>query len=308
MRAIKTAGKRGLRKLFEIGQRFGLNILPTHFYSEIPSVRALRASKTWRRPMDMVGVGGADVDEQVGHFAWLFEQAGDLDWQDLGVYRTAVAANGEGGGYGAIEAEVLFAFIIAHRPRRVVQVGCGVSTSVILQAAGHCGHPIDVTCIEPYPSRYLADLDAAGRIRLIAEPAETVDHDVFATLDRGDLLFIDSTHCVRPGSEVNRLILDVLPRAQSEIFVHFHDIYFPYDYQRRLLSDELFFHNESSLLHAFLVNNNHFRILFSLSQIHYDAGEAIHRYLPHYRPQSSSDGLAATHEGHFPSATYLVAA
>ena len=53
------------------------------------------------------------------------------------------------------------------------------------------------------------------------------------------MLFVDATHTVKPGSEVNRIILDVLPRLDAGVFVHFHDIYFPYDYQRGLLSSEL---------------------------------------------------------------------
>src|SRR5690606_17232979 len=107
--------------------------------------------------------------------------------------------------------------------------------------------------IEPFPSAFLLDAHTNGQITLIEKKAELVPRETITKLQQGDMLFIDSTHTVKPGSEVNRIILDVLPRLNDGVFVHFHDIYFPYDYQRSLLSSELFFNSESTLLHAFLI-------------------------------------------------------
>ena len=81
----------------------------------------------------------------------------------------------------------------------------------------------------------------------------------------GDLLFIDSTHAVRPGSEVNYLIHEVLPRLKPGVWVHFHDIYFPYDYARDTLDGDMLFPQESTLLYAFLTGNDHFKVEASLS-------------------------------------------
>jgi hypothetical protein len=138
------------------------------------------------------------------------------------------------------------------------------------------------------------------------EGAETVSLATLTALEKGDMLFVDSTHTVKPGSEVNRIILDVLPRLGAGVFVHFHDIYFPYDYQRGLLSSELFFSAESTLLHAFLINNARCRILLSLSMLHYGAPDRMKALFPHYEPQSNVDGLAGTGGRHFPNATYLL--
>ncbi len=125
-------------------------------------------------------------------------------------------------------------------------------------------------------------------------------------LDKGDMLFVDSTHTVKPGSEVNRIILDVLPRLPTGVFVHFHDIYFPYDYQRGLMSTELFFNTESTLLHAFLINNAYCRIVLSLSMLHYAVPRKLMALIPHYEPQGNADGLRSAGGIHFPSATYLL--
>ena len=140
----------------------------------------------------------------------------------------------------------------------------------------------------------------------MSERAEVVDRDILTALDPGDILFVDSTHTVKPGSEVNRLILDVLPRLKSGVFVHFHDIYFPYDYQPTLLSSELFFSVESTLLHAFLIGNGHCRIVLSTSMLHYAAPERIAALFPRYAPQNNANGLITERGEHFPSATYLL--
>ncbi len=306
MLAIRETLKIGLRRLFETGQRFGVNILPKQFYSSIPDIGALRQDDFWRRQFDMVGVAGADLAGQIAFLDDLCPAELSGQWAALDVHATASKENGQGGGYGVIEAETLHAFIRRHLPRRIVQVGCGVSTSAILRAAQMAEYKPEVICVEPYPSRFLLKAQNEGRIQLVSERAEIVDRDVLTALDAGDMLFIDSMHTVRPGSEVNRLILDVLPRLKPGVFVHFHDIYFPYDYQRTLLSSELYFSVESTLLHAFLIGNSRCRIVLSTSMLHYAAPERMATAFPRYAPQKDGNGLKAEGGEHFPSATYLL--
>jgi hypothetical protein len=306
MRAIKDTLKNGLRGLFEIGQCFGFNILPMHFYSSTPDIRILRRGESWAKPFDMVGVAGADLTEQIAFLEDLCLPGLSGQWAALDVHATASRENGQGGGYGVIEAELLHAFICRHLPRRIVQVGCGVSTSVILRAARMAGYDPEVICIEPYPSPFLLAANKEGRVRLVSERAEIVDRDILTALDLGDMLFIDSTHTVKPGSEVNRIILDVLPRLKFGVFVHFHDIYFPYDYQRALLTSELFFGVESTLLHGFLIGNSRCRIALSTSMLHYALPDRIAQLFPRYAPQNNVNGLATEGGEHFPSATYLL--
>jgi hypothetical protein len=97
----------------------------------------------------------------------------------------------------------------------VTQIGCGVSTAIVLNAAEHARYEPEVTCLEPYPSGWLQEQASAGRIKLVDRPAQMVAFDTIAGLDIGDLLFIDSTHAVKPGSEVNYLIHEVLPAAEA---------------------------------------------------------------------------------------------
>jgi hypothetical protein len=222
------------------------------------------------------------------------------------IFDYACRANGVVG-YGPIEADFLFCFISTKRPRRVIQVGAGVASAVMLLAAGECGYKLDLTCIDPFPTGFLCRGKDSGQLELIADEAQQVDVSVLAALSAGDLLFIDSTHTVRVGGEVNMLVLEVLPRLKPGVWVHFHDVYFPYDYPRSVFT-ESFFPTESTLLHAFLTCNSRFVLRASLSMLHYAAPERIRELLPNYLPAPNDDGLnVAGSEGHFPSSAYLQA-
>jgi hypothetical protein len=114
---------------------------------------------------------------------------------------------------------------------------------------------------------------------------------------------------VRPGSDVNYLILEVLPRLSPGVVVHFHDIYLPYDYPRDVLRN-YFQWMETSLLRAYLIHNSRASILFSLSHLHYERRDVLARVFPEYSPALDEDGVSIAREssstgGHFPSSTYI---
>lgn len=199
---------------------------------------------------------------------------------------------------------VNFCYIYKMKPKKVIQIGCGLSTSVILQASLEADYNPEIVCIEPYPNKFIKKIAREGKITLLAEKAQDVSVEVLTDLGEQGLLFIDSTHTVKPGSEVNRIILEVLPRLKKGNYVHFHDIYFPYDYGRNILTDCLFFWNESPLLHAFLINNSNYTIKASLSMLHYGKKNELKKYLINYSPQPDADGLPAG-KGHYPSSIYL---
>ncbi|MBV8903082.1 MAG: class I SAM-dependent methyltransferase [Acidobacteriia bacterium] len=305
-RKLRNRLKSGAHSLFVAGQKFGWDILPRHFYSSIPDIAELRSEEAWRTPSSLVGVNGADVACQMHFVRECCPSALQERLRQGGIHAYACHENGEPG-YGAVEADFLFCFIASKRPKRIVQVGCGVSTAVILLAAKESAYRPQITCIEPFPTAYLKRLAESKWIDLVPAKAQHVDLALFSDLDAGDLLFIDSTHAVRPGSEVNRLILEVLPRVNPGCFVHFHDIYFPYDYQSTVLTT-LFFAGESTLLHAFLINNARYWIAACFSMLHHACRQEMQAIFPHYRPAPMHNGLHLEPggSGHFPSSIYLV--
>ncbi len=304
-RKLRNFGKGSLHRLFEAGQRAGIDVLPRHFYSSIPDLKTLHESPHWRRPLSMVGVDGVDPERQLAFVAECCPDAirDRLARGDIASH--AIRTNGEPG-FGPIEADFLYAFVASKRPKKVVQIGSGMSTAVIMLAAQDNELPIEIVCIEPYPNSFLKSTARAGAIRLIAEKAQLVSLEELLAIGDGDLLFVDSTHTVQPGGEVNRIILEVLPRLAPGSHVHFHDITFPYDYTRALLTGDFFFPGESTLLHAFLVNNSRVSVSVALSMLHYQRPQELRRFLPNYDPQPNDDGLEIPgSRGHFPSSAYL---
>lgn len=303
-RNLRNQLKSVLHGVFAIGQKVGLDILPRHFYSAIPDIGELERGESWKRPSSMMGVAGTDIESQLG-----FLRQCCLPFQDRlrrgGIYEHACAENGEGG-YGHVEAEFLYCFVRTKRPTRIVQVGAGVSTAVIVLAAKEEGYVPRLICIDPFPTGYLTRLAEGKLIELISKKVQETDLKLLTGLKSGDLLFIDSTHAVRPGGDVNWIILEALPRMPSGAFVHFHDVFFPYDYEPTVLTT-LFFGAESTLLHAFLINNQRYAIAASLSMLHHARPQQLQSIFPNYRPAVMSYGLHAgrRHPGHFPSATYL---
>ncbi|MEA2536317.1 MAG: hypothetical protein QOF11_551 [Chloroflexota bacterium] len=306
-RAAKDAAKRLLWHANDLSTRIGLFILPNHYYTPVSDIRALAKSQhIWAKAVSMQGVE-MDLTAQL---EWLKAGIGPYEAEFHGNSTYVEGVNkGFGPGFGYIEAQCLYGAIRYLKPKRVIEVGSGVSTGCVLKASQHNalrdGVPeAHVTCIEPYPRPALRTLP----VQIIERPVETLDPSIFDQLEAGDFLFIDSSHAVRPGGDVLYLYLTVLPRLKPGIVVHIHDIYLPYLYQRDLLSS-LFQWTETALLLALLTNNPKVKVLACLSYLHYEAPDALREVFPEYEPQKSDAGLSdPSTPGHFPSSTYLLTA
>jgi predicted O-methyltransferase YrrM len=125
-----------------------------------------------------------------------------------------------------LDAAAAYAIVRRERPRRIVEIGSGHSTRFMAQAVQDGELSTRITCIDPQPRATLSKLDVEHRQALL----QGVDPAVFEALAPGDILFIDSSHIAMPGTDVDRLFLDVLPRLASGALVHIHDITLPYGY------------------------------------------------------------------------------
>jgi Methyltransferase domain len=302
IRRLKNLSKQALRTGFELGQRFGVDVLPRHFYSEIPDIRILRSTTAWKAPRSMLGIyGTSDAQLQwVDHCTKPYRQ----NLRNFQVHQNAVRMNGSDEGYGEVEADLLYCFVRSFQPKRIVQIGCGVSTAVCLIAATDEGYTPEITCIEPYPTTFLKREDAAGRLTLVPKKIEEVGPECATSLGSGDLFFVDSSHTLAPAGEVNLIVLEALPRITTGVYVHFHDIHFPYDYSPDTLSSALFFQHETALLYAFLLMNDHFEVTASLSMLHHSNLNELVQFFPDMRPRDFDEGLTRTH-GHYPSSIFL---
>jgi predicted O-methyltransferase YrrM len=269
----------------------------------------LKTREIWANKSELPGVV-FDLEKQIENLKNICvpfkkEYAGN------NIYREALEKN-FGHGFGYIEAQALHSVVRYFKPRKIVEVGSGTSTFCSLKAAqinkNETRVNSEIVCIEPYPHKSLRMLP---EVQIIQKEVQTIPYELFTSLQERDLLFIDSSHTVKPSSDVNFIILEILPRLQKGVIVHFHDIFFPYDYQRDILTS-YFQWCETSLLRAFLINNSKINIVFCLSSLHYNKPEILKIVFPEYQPQNDVNGLTygfyppfANIEKHFPTSIYL---
>lgn len=305
IRQFKETAKASLRHAFHLGQRAGVDILPRHFYSEVPNIQRLKQTDHWREPYSLIEIAGADdIEGQAATLqSWFAGEVGEAA-RDRDVHAEAAARNGEPGYGGRIDCSCLYAFVRSRQPKQIVQIGCGVSTAICLIAAKDSSYQPKITCIEPYPTDFLLREAEAGTIELIQKPVEALPLTYFEHLNPGDLFFVDSTHTLGPAGEVTRIILEMLPRLPAGCVAHFHDIWLPYDYVPKVLDGTVFFWHETALLMAYLSGNSRRRVLLSMSLIHHRSSSTLQEVMPCYTPMPMERGVRQG-TGHYPNSFYL---
>ena len=246
------------RRIFDAGEAMGVHILPVHYYSPVPVVSALPES-TWR-PYDLTGVEWR-ADEQRELIRRLARWQPELSELAASAHDEPAAFRFNNAAFAPTDAAVYYGMIREFQPRRILEVGGGHSTLLSTYPARRNGSTV-VDCIEPFPMPILRE-NPNGLRRLLETPVQDIPLDEFTSLERGDILFIDCSHVSRVGSDVNHLILRVLPHLQDGVLVHVHDIFLPDEYPRTWVTEQKLFWSEQYVLHAFLMFNTSFRILCS---------------------------------------------
>jgi hypothetical protein len=165
------------------------------------------------------------------------------------------------GNFMAGDAHVYWA-ILRGAPRRVFEIGAGNSTVLAATAAERNrvdGRETEVVAIDPYPAPVLQSLD--GLVRVMPQKLQDVDRDLFLELDDGDVLFIDSSHVLRMGGDVEIEYLEILPRLRPGVLVHVHDVNLPRRYPRTYFDSGTYW-NEQAVLQAFLAFNSRFEVVW----------------------------------------------
>ena len=155
----------------------------------------------------------------------------------------------------------LYCMIRLNKPKKIVEIGSGYSTKIILLAMGKNekdGFPCSLIAIEPYPKKFLTDISLSN-FKLLEEKIQNVDHNlIFDT----DMLFIDSTHVSKFQSDVNTEIFQIIPTLKVGTLIHWHDIMIPGDYPENWIRNGNKFWNESYLVHAFMLYNESFEVVW----------------------------------------------
>jgi len=191
--------------------------------------------------------------------------------------------------YGPGDAAVFRAMLAQLRPVRLIEVGSGYSTALALDETERNSDlsDLEITCVEPYPERLLKLLKVTDcdRLTLLRQPVQELPLATYERLGPRDVLFIDSTHVVKAGSDVVWLFLHVLPVLAPGVIVHIHDVFWPFEYPETWLRQHRDW-TEAYLAHAFLLGNSHWHIMFFSSWFWHCHGKLVPKSLAQEEPGS----------------------
>lgn len=267
--------------------RIGVIPIRRHYYE--PFIEPDRLA----RPLDAErALPGVDWDiehqlEQLEELRYAHELA------DLSAPRTsALEFRLNNGSFESGDAEYLYQMVRAKRPKRVYEIGSGNSTLMVRRAIAKttdedssysCKH----VCIEPFEAPWL---ERSG-VLVLRQRVEDVPRALFHELRENDLLFIDSSHVIRPQGDVVIEYLEILPSLHPGVIVHIHDIFSPRDYPREWVIDRLRLWNEQYLAEAFLSHNASWRVIGALNLLHHSHFEALKRVCPYLTPDREPGSL-----------------
>lgn len=184
------------------------------------------------------------------------------------------------GSYESGDAELLYDIIRHYKPKRIIEIGSGQSTLMAkialsrnsAEGSQECLH----VCIEPYEQPWLESKE----VNVIRKRVEFCDKSIFDTLEENDILFIDSSHIIRPQGDILYEYLEIIPVLKKGVLIHVHDIFTPRDYPRSWIVDDRRLWNEQYLLEAFLSFNSNFRILLAANWLNNNHFEKLTEACP----------------------------
>jgi hypothetical protein len=236
---------------------------PGHYYSPVPSIAEIKQNEREIFKLPTKSIAGIDLNigkqlNLINSFKPFYNQ---LPFSPRKQSKFRYYYDNPYYSYG--DAISLYCMLRFLQPKRIIEVGSGFSSAVTLDVREHfLDKKLECTFIEPYPERLQSLLKQDDRVKLISARLQDVTLDAqLNELENNDILFIDSTHVSKTGNDVNKLYLDTLPNLNSGVYIHIHDIFYPFEYPKEWVFEGRAW-NEIYLLKAFLQFNSKFEIIF----------------------------------------------
>ncbi len=214
--------------------------------------------------------------------------------------------NKYGKGYGYLESIILQSMIAEIKPKKIIEIGSGISTFCMLSALKELNYKFEMLIVDPFVSKELETLVSKNiNITIIKEKAENVELNNYLNF-YADFLFIDTSHAVKPLGDVDFIYNRLLPKINNCI-IHIHDIYFPYLYQNNLKENPWYQWSETQLLYCYLTNNNKSKIILNTSELFHNKKDVYKKIFPNIKLAKFEKGLRIDKDidRYFPSSIYL---
>jgi predicted O-methyltransferase YrrM len=250
-----------------------------HYYSPIASVDTIkeRQNEIWKEVGIDKGIKGIDLNvsgqlELLGEFSAYYDEIPFAAEKKEGLrYRF------ENSFYSYTDGIMLYSMIRHFTPKRIVEIGSGYSSALMMDTNERFfDGRIRLTFVEPYPERLyslMSEKDKAAAT-VLEKPVQEIDPAHFSALEPGDILFIDSSHVAKCGSDVNYIFFEIFPLLQKGVLIHFHDIFYPFEYPKEWVFNGWGW-NEDYFLKAFLMYNDQFAIRLFSHYLHLHHREAF---------------------------------
>jgi hypothetical protein len=277
---------------FEIWEKQGYHVTPVHFYFPIPDSREID-EKILNRRNEFKGININEM-RQLQLLA-VFTNSYRGEYARFPVNKTDIPYEYylRNGVFESVDGEILYCMIRHFKPRRILEIGSGNSTYLIAQALEENrkdnGKQAIFEVIDPYPNESLK-AGFPGLTKLIGEKVQNISVSMFGELQQNDILFIDSTHVLKIGSDVQYEYLEILPRLKREVIVHFHDIFLPAEYPSDWIKLKRWFWNEQYILQAFLQFNDSYEVLWAGHYMHLNYPDELKAAFSSYNPSSTLPG------------------
>lgn len=281
------------KRFFSMWENKGYHVTPAHYYEPIPDTREL-SGELWKHPSELKGL--KINDNEILNLLAGFDSRYRQEYDEIPV-RPAQSASQfylQNASFKSVDAEILYCMIRDFKPRHIIEIGSGYTTylaaqSIEVNKTEDSDYQCDLTAIEPYPNAVLKK-GFPGLSTLIEKPVQSVSLSVFDALGKNDILFIDSSHVVRIGSDVVYEYLEILPRLNKGVLVHLHDIFLPLEYPKKWVYENNYFWSEQYLLHAFMLFNNTFEVLWAGSYINAKYPEKLEAAISSYQRNDTMPG------------------
>jgi len=271
-------GGRRLKLSRELLKKVGVYPIRDHYY--YPLFKDSRLKKSLREPRDLPGIDFC-LEKQL-HLLGKLTLAKELEDMKLNEKKYEIKEfyiNNES--FGSGDAEFLYQIIRFFKPKNVIEIGSGYSTKIankaLLRNKSENEEDFSHICIEPYEMPWLETLD----VRVIRNTLENCEIEISNKLEANDLLFIDSSHIIRPQGDVLKEYLEIIPRLKSGVIIHIHDIFTPRDYLDQWIREDVLFWNEQYLLECLLSNTQRYEILGALNFIKHSNYSKLKKVCPY---------------------------
>jgi len=249
---------------FEFFQSKGYHVIPNHYYYPVPDTSKFPPD-FFVKKFDWEGI---DLyEEEQKKLLTSFIQNYKSEYSKIPFHKTDIPYEyfWDNGGFQCLDAISFYGMIRHFKPKRVIEVGGGNTTMIAAKAVAKNEseqHPCELITVEPYAWE-IHRKGIPGWSRLIEKPVQEVDLSLFKSLNENDILFIDTSHIVKIGSDVTYYFMNLLPHIKPGVIIHFHDIFLPEQYPQDWVMKRHLFFTEQYILRAFLSYNDAFKIIFA---------------------------------------------